>query len=128
MTCPICLDDYNKRTITTKCNHTFCVDCLLLHISKTQNHKNKCPLCRSEYFPQIINKKTNKIERRYLNRELYLYQQDLIDQQLNNNLAESYRIDCSLLSLCGNNTIKLINNHHEKLLLIILIPLYFFVH
>ena len=109
MTCPICLDEYNIRSMTIKCNHTFCVDCLLEHISKSSNNKNNCPLCRSEYFSEIIHKKTNTIPRRYINRELYLYQQHLI-QQINNNSERTCRIKSNLVCSCLNKTIKMIKN------------------
>ena len=41
--CGICLNDIGcKRTITLKCNHSFCISCIF----KWLNIKKSCPLCR----------------------------------------------------------------------------------
>lgn len=45
--CPICYDKIeNNNYIVTKCNHTFCNDCLF----KSLKNGSKCPLCREEIF------------------------------------------------------------------------------
>jgi hypothetical protein len=53
--CPICFFEINKNSgiATTKCGHSFCIDCF----SKSIQQKNNCPLCRDE----IINKNNDKI-------------------------------------------------------------------
>lgn len=43
-TCCICLD--NKCDVVTKCNHTFCYECLSKNYEKKDQ---KCPLCRQHY-------------------------------------------------------------------------------
>ena len=44
--CPICLDncDATKGKVTTKCNHSFCLDCFMTNVM----HSSVCPLCRTE--------------------------------------------------------------------------------
>ena len=44
--CPICLCDI-IAPITTRCNHTFCEECLLNWESTTTKVGTSCPLCRS---------------------------------------------------------------------------------
>lgn len=45
--CPICYEKIeNKNYIVTKCNHTFCNDCLF----KSLTDKPCCPICRQEIF------------------------------------------------------------------------------
>ena len=53
--CPICLNSMkNGMTITTRCLHTFCYDCLTNHMNSTQNtnenRHRKCPCCRESLF------------------------------------------------------------------------------
>ena len=96
MTCSICLCDYDKRSMTIKCNHTFCVDCLLEHISKSKNNKINCPLCRREFFSKIEYIKP-KVERRYLNRQMHYEFQEIENNLRNqmisrNNNMEDFRI------------------------------------
>lgn len=52
--CPICYGELNADTniITTICNHQFCSKCLL----KGLNHKNTCPICRTELKPKYSDK------------------------------------------------------------------------
>ena len=70
--CAICHDDMDgKRTITTKCNHTFCTDCLLRNIAKAEHSKNNCPMCRHEYFDKIKFHEPKRAPRRYIDNELY---------------------------------------------------------
>ena len=70
--CAICHDDMDgKRTITTNCNHTFCADCLLSNIAKAEHSKNKCPMCRHEYFDKIKFPEPKRAPRRYIDNELY---------------------------------------------------------
>lgn len=55
--CPICMEC--KTNIITNCNHHFCYQCLINHVSKNLNDNynikvlmtNKCPLCRQNLFP-----------------------------------------------------------------------------
>ena len=49
--CPICLDNI-EGNISTKCNHNFCLKCIIKWI-QLDNQENslfqaKCPICRSE--------------------------------------------------------------------------------
>ena len=40
--CPICLHNLSDNIIVTKCNHTFCKNCL----DKWQKNNSSCPICR----------------------------------------------------------------------------------
>ena len=43
--CPICYETIqNKNFIVTKCNHTFCSNCIL----RLNRSSNSCPLCRAD--------------------------------------------------------------------------------
>jgi hypothetical protein len=56
-TCCICIDEKDDDQICTlNCHHTFCVECIDLHLNKNQ----LCPLCRT-YITQI---RTHTIEAR----------------------------------------------------------------
>lgn len=51
--CPICLDPlYPSSSVTTSCNHTFHLHCILRHLRTTLSSdfedERPCPLCRSE--------------------------------------------------------------------------------
>ena len=55
--CPICISSMaSSMTITTRCLHTFCYDCLTRHINSTtnigenRNRNRKCPCCREYLF------------------------------------------------------------------------------
>uniref|UniRef100_A0A6C0JFL6 RING-type domain-containing protein n=1 Tax=viral metagenome TaxID=1070528 RepID=A0A6C0JFL6_9ZZZZ len=53
--CPICISSMaSSMTITTRCLHTFCYDCLTIHINSTtnigENRNRKCPCCREYLF------------------------------------------------------------------------------
>ena len=53
--CPICFNSMeNSMTITTRCLHTYCYDCLTNHMNSTQNinenRHRKCPCCRENLF------------------------------------------------------------------------------
>lgn len=41
--CPVCFDQF-KDTMTTKCGHSFCKEC----ISDCLNRKHECPSCKVE--------------------------------------------------------------------------------
>ena len=42
--CPICYEPFDKKyTVTTQCNHKFCVDCTTRHFC---NEYTPCPMCR----------------------------------------------------------------------------------
>lgn len=44
-TCPVCFDELTHKNIcVTKCNHKFCLECILTHHTKNNN----CPLCRTQ--------------------------------------------------------------------------------
>ena len=44
-TCPVCFDHLSFKNIcVTKCNHKFCLECILTHHTKNNN----CPLCRTQ--------------------------------------------------------------------------------
>ena len=45
--CPICINPLTETNICkTKCNHSYCLSCLLEHLT----YNNTCPLCRSLIF------------------------------------------------------------------------------
>lgn len=45
--CPICYEDMETRTtVTTVCNHTFCLSCVMM--MRSYNNNNSCPLCRGD--------------------------------------------------------------------------------
>jgi hypothetical protein len=46
--CIMCCDEIQAKTnnATTRCGHTFCLNCLLRHLS----YSNACPLCRAEIY------------------------------------------------------------------------------
>jgi hypothetical protein len=45
--CPICINPLTETNICkTKCNHSYCLSCLLEHFT----YNNTCPLCRSVIF------------------------------------------------------------------------------
>jgi hypothetical protein len=47
--CPICYEKIQKYGFCiTKCNHQFCMDCMMNHIQNNQS----CPLCRQEVLPE----------------------------------------------------------------------------
>ncbi len=66
--CPICLNSMeNEMTITTRCLHTFCYDCLRKHMNSTkninENRHRKCPCCRENLFyndDNINNRQSNR--------------------------------------------------------------------
>ena len=42
--CPICYDTLsNVNVCTTKCGHSFCMDCMVKHLK----NKSNCPMCRN---------------------------------------------------------------------------------
>ncbi len=43
-TCPVCLEKFSNRTVTTICNHKFDQACL----KRWQDVNNTCPMCRTE--------------------------------------------------------------------------------
>ena len=52
--CPICLNNMvNLFTITTPCNHLFCINCFL------DLRNIICPLCREDFKKNIPNKLLN---------------------------------------------------------------------
>lgn len=53
LSCSICYDDLESNTLTTNCNHIYCVNCFKQYIQTNpiSNRKVKCPYCR-----QIIQK------------------------------------------------------------------------
>ena len=42
--CPICLDTFNKPTISKCCNNVFCFKCIVTAL----NNQGTCPFCRSK--------------------------------------------------------------------------------
>ena len=47
LTCPLCLDIFDKATILTSCGHTFCRKCLEIYDLSHQDLDHMiCPLCR----------------------------------------------------------------------------------
>ena len=53
-TCCICME--SKCNIITKCEHTFCYDCILEHFKNDQ----KCPMCRQTFNSVYYINNTNK--------------------------------------------------------------------
>ena len=54
--CPICLDSLkDKFKITTPCNHTYCLQCLLTL------YEFNCPYCRYDYKSKMPEKISNII-------------------------------------------------------------------
>jgi hypothetical protein len=46
--CSTCFKEITKKNkCTTKCNHIFCLECMLIYFQQ----ENKCPLCRSNLLP-----------------------------------------------------------------------------
>jgi len=41
--CPVCLNDGNQKLEKLKCEHSFCIDCIL---GIQKDNRIKCPLCR----------------------------------------------------------------------------------
>ena len=56
-TCPICFNDFDCdicgnfiNIAITKCNHIFCLPCIIYHSKR----KTNCPLCRGEFLEENI--------------------------------------------------------------------------
>ena len=62
-TCCICMDTFNgTRNTTLKCGHKFHTDCIFGNISSASSNKNRCPLCRDEFCPEISVKEVDDLE------------------------------------------------------------------
>lgn len=49
--CAICMENVtNKTVVQTKCNHTFCYDCIENNKKYNQSTGNLCGLCRENIF------------------------------------------------------------------------------
>lgn len=42
--CPICLDEFKNKTLTSCCQNVFCFECISLILTQ----KNQCPMCRKQ--------------------------------------------------------------------------------
>ena len=65
MECPICLEEI-EQMYKTKCNHNFCVGCIMEHLKKNQT----CPMCReyigSKDMKKVISEMIDDLFRRIL--------------------------------------------------------------
>lgn len=62
-TCCICMDTFDgTRNTTLKCGHKFHTDCIFGNISSASSNKNRCPLCRDEFCPEISVKEVEDLE------------------------------------------------------------------
>lgn len=62
-TCCICMDTFDgTRNTTLKCGHKFHTDCIFGNISSASSNKNRCPLCRDEFCPEISVKEVDDLE------------------------------------------------------------------
>ena len=57
--CVICCGDFGKARAVTKCDHTFCTECLLNSVAKNSgteegSNRNKCPLCREQLCDSVV--------------------------------------------------------------------------
>ena len=62
--CPICFNEFDRdiceniiNIAITKCNHKFCLQCIILHGKRKYN----CPLCRSEFISPNCVSPTNAL-------------------------------------------------------------------
>lgn len=62
-TCCICMDTFDgTRNTTLKCGHKFHTDCIFGNISSASSNKNRCPLCRDEFCPEISVQEVDDLE------------------------------------------------------------------
>lgn len=83
-TCPICFNEFDKdicgniiNIAITKCNHKFCLQCIVLHGKRKYN----CPLCRSEFINPTCISPTNA-----LSEEIRRDQEMILDIEAQNEL------------------------------------------
>ena len=82
--CPICFNEFDKdicgniiNIAITKCNHKFCLQCIILHGKRKYN----CPLCRSEFIDPSCVSPTNA-----LSEEIRRDQEMILDIEAQNEL------------------------------------------
>jgi SNF2 family DNA or RNA helicase len=52
-TCPVCLFDVDKPTVTT-CGHVFCFECIHAALAHQGEHYKRCPVCRAQLHNSVL--------------------------------------------------------------------------
>jgi len=90
--CSTCFKEITKKNkFTTKCNHVFCLECMLIHFQQ----ENKCPLCRIKLLP---NKKYCRNSRESFEILIYGYSRVFDNIRL---ISEIFSYNTGLVNLSG---------------------------
>lgn len=139
MSCPVCYENIlPESTYTTKCNHVFCKDCIVV------NNLDKCPLCRESIniyldhlsiddlsnedlyntFKQILDTKSCR-DLTFTKELLYILQyilakQNIIDYFLNREDNSAFVTTYSSCIIENQNVFKHYSNKYEDFALTML--------